>query len=275
MTYVIDASVAVKWFVEEDLRDEAEQILGLQDTLAAPDLIIPEVTNIAWKKATRGQIDLSHAGIIATAICNSPIILHPSSQINERALEIALDLNHPAYDCLYVACAEFLIAPLVTADQRFFNATRGGNFEAMVRYLGDPDLFADENDRLHPLKIPLSKIEDLARQAELALQTLNHVHKQLSGGKKFAFVNVRNLGPAFDSPAYRTLKAEIEGLPEDQLADVLALGWLGQGHSGTDWQVARERAETMVGSLGGQYHTYICSLTCYLRQGLAILQRHP
>lgn len=139
MTLVIDASVAVKWFVDEDLRAEAERILDLENTLIAPDLIIPEVTNIVWKKAVRGQIDPSHAGIIAAAICNSPIMLHPSSELNERALEIALDLNHPVYDCLYIACAETADGVLITADQRLHNTAHASEFRPLVRHLADSD----------------------------------------------------------------------------------------------------------------------------------------
>ena len=50
MTLVVDASVAVKWFVEEDGRQQALQILDL-DEREAPDLIIAEVANVIWKKA--------------------------------------------------------------------------------------------------------------------------------------------------------------------------------------------------------------------------------
>lgn len=138
MTLVVDASVAVKWFVAEELHEEAERLLDLGDTLTAPDLIVPEVTNIVWKKTVLGQIDPSHAAIVAAAICNSPVILHPSSRLNERALEIALDLNHPVYDCLYIACAEAAGGTLITADRRLFSAAQSSAYRELVRHLADP-----------------------------------------------------------------------------------------------------------------------------------------
>ena len=51
-TLVIDASIAVKWVVEEDGTAEA-LVLRQKAKLTAPDLIIPECANILWKKVRR------------------------------------------------------------------------------------------------------------------------------------------------------------------------------------------------------------------------------
>ena len=51
---VVDASVAIKWFLPEPLSEEARQILDEYQagrlSVLAPDLIYAEVGNIVWKR---------------------------------------------------------------------------------------------------------------------------------------------------------------------------------------------------------------------------------
>jgi predicted nucleic acid-binding protein len=137
MTVIVDAGVALKWFVQENLHQEAIRLLDHIEALQAPDLIVAEVTNIAWKKCIRGESTRPQAEAIATAIRHYIPVLQSSTELNERALEIALALNHPVYDCLYIACAEKTDAILITADERLCKATEGTDFEPRVRHLRD------------------------------------------------------------------------------------------------------------------------------------------
>ena len=50
---VIDASVAVKWVIEEEDTTQALALRGR--ALAAPDLLIAECANILWKKVRRNE----------------------------------------------------------------------------------------------------------------------------------------------------------------------------------------------------------------------------
>ena len=138
MNLVVDASVAVKWFVRENLSEVARELLRSQDALLAPDLIVAEVTNIAWKKVVRGEIKMSQAEAIAASIRQGEPALHPSTDFNGRALEIALSLNHSVYDCLYLACAERVGGILVTADRHFCDGVSNSEFAPLVRRLGNP-----------------------------------------------------------------------------------------------------------------------------------------
>jgi predicted nucleic acid-binding protein len=137
MNFVVDASVVVKWFVAEDLHEQARDLLRADDTLLAPDLIILEITNTIWKKTMRREIDRPQAAIIAAAVLQGEPQLYPSTEFSERALEMALSLNHPIYDCIYLACAEHFDAPLITADQRLCKAAANTEFESLVRHLDD------------------------------------------------------------------------------------------------------------------------------------------
>ena len=135
LALIVDASVAAKWFVRENLHDQALDLLEHRDRLAAPDLIVSEIANIAWKKCVRGEISSAQARTMTAAIGHYIPTLHPASKFAERALEIALELNHPVYDCLYLACAESS-GTLITADKKFHETVKGTGFESGVQYLG-------------------------------------------------------------------------------------------------------------------------------------------
>jgi predicted nucleic acid-binding protein len=118
LTLVVDASVALKWVLQEDGTERARALLG-EDALAAPDLLWIECANVLWVKTRRGHIEAVDARAALAAIEATPIRVLPSAPIIAPALEIALDLDHAAYDCLYLAAALDQNAVLVTADEAF------------------------------------------------------------------------------------------------------------------------------------------------------------
>jgi predicted nucleic acid-binding protein len=142
VTWIVDASVATKWFVREELHAEALLLLARPEQLAAPDLIVAEVGNIAWKKCLRGEITRAQAETMAVAISGYITALESLSALAGRALDLALELNHPVYDCLYLACAESLGGTLVTADMRFRDALHGTPYAGLVLHPGDPGFVA-------------------------------------------------------------------------------------------------------------------------------------
>jgi predicted nucleic acid-binding protein len=124
MTVVVDTSVAVKWFIRETGREQALNVLA-QPERHAPDLILAEVGNVAWKKAMRGEVTSDQARFICAALRRYFVVLHRSEGLIGRAIDIALQLRHPIYDCLYLACAERVGTRLVTADERLLAALDG------------------------------------------------------------------------------------------------------------------------------------------------------
>lgn len=111
---VIDASVAVKWVVEEEGTKEA---LALHDrALAAPDLLIAECANILWKKVRRNELSEQEAVFAAGLLARADIELMAMRPYLEAAVRIAVALDHPAYDCIYIALAEAEGLRFVTAD---------------------------------------------------------------------------------------------------------------------------------------------------------------
>ena len=137
MTIIVDASVAMKWFVEETLHDEARHLVKYQREIQAPDFILIEVANVAWKKAARKEISNDQVRAIVHMIPQFIPLLLPSSKLLERATKLAIELAHPIYDCLYIACAEMTGSVLVTADNRLCKAVEGTAFVRLVRHLSE------------------------------------------------------------------------------------------------------------------------------------------
>ena len=122
-TLVIDASIAIKWVVEEDGTDLA-LTLRQKARLMAPDLIVAECANILWKKVQRKELSNDEALIAARLLQGAEIELVPSRALLESATRLAIELDHPAYDCLYLALAVEHDCRFVTADERLVNKIR-------------------------------------------------------------------------------------------------------------------------------------------------------
>jgi predicted nucleic acid-binding protein len=135
---VVDASVAIMWFIDEP--DSPAAVAVLRHPISAPDLLAPECAKILWKKVGRGELRADEAEAIALALEGAGITLHPTRPYLATATGIACDLGRAAYDCFYLALAQNLRLPLVTADRRLVNAIR-----------------ADRAKRFAQLVVPLSE----------------------------------------------------------------------------------------------------------------------
>jgi len=114
---VIDASVAIKWVVEEEGTAEA-LALRRHSRLIAPDLLVAECANILWKKVRRSELSAEEALLAARLLQAAEIELRPARSLLEEATRLAIGLDHPAYDCLYLALAASEDCRFVTADTR-------------------------------------------------------------------------------------------------------------------------------------------------------------
>ncbi|MDE1148204.1 MAG: type II toxin-antitoxin system VapC family toxin [Azospirillaceae bacterium] len=114
---VIDASVAIKWVVDEDGTARALSLLR-RYRLIAPDLLLPECANILWKKVQRQELLREEARMAVRLIQTASLELLPMRQIFEKATQLSIDLGHPAYDCFYLVAALEYGCPFVTADDR-------------------------------------------------------------------------------------------------------------------------------------------------------------
>lgn len=126
--YVVDASVAIKWFVPEIHTSAALRLLNDEARLLAPDLLLPEFGNILWKRVRRGELAEKAARAVLQAFTAVPLRIHPSTLLLEGAFDIAQATGSTVYDSLYVALAAIEGCPLVTADRKLFDAQQRGPF---------------------------------------------------------------------------------------------------------------------------------------------------
>jgi predicted nucleic acid-binding protein len=116
VAFVVDASVVVKWVLEEP---DSEIAVGLgRHPLLAPSLLHTECASVLWKAARRGFITAEQATERLAVICEAGIDRMPDSVLLPGAMGHALRLGHPIYDCLYIEAALWARMPLVTADRR-------------------------------------------------------------------------------------------------------------------------------------------------------------
>jgi len=137
LTLVVDASVAVRWYVESPGTPAAIAILDSDEPLVAPDLMVAEVANVAWKLVRAGQISHIHGARIVAALPSAFSNLKSAASLATRALEISSHLDHPVYDSIYIALAEFHHAQLITADDRLLRAVENTEWEPLVLRLAD------------------------------------------------------------------------------------------------------------------------------------------
>lgn len=128
---VVDASLAVKWLVEEDDSDKAHAILQSwvdQDiTRIAPYLMPFEVANVLHRRVLRGELSVGDSTRMIARLLESRLELHQPPGLHVRALQLASELNQSAaYDAHYLALAESVGCELWTADERFYRAVSPG-----------------------------------------------------------------------------------------------------------------------------------------------------
>jgi predicted nucleic acid-binding protein len=127
--FVIDASVAAKWFLPstgDPLAEEALRLLaGYAEgrfRFAVPDLFWAECANILWKAVRQGRWTRSAAEEAILALKARSLPTTSSLDLLEEAFSIALTFHRTVYDSLYVALALRFKAELVTADAWLANA---------------------------------------------------------------------------------------------------------------------------------------------------------
>jgi predicted nucleic acid-binding protein len=125
VTLVVDASVAAKWVLPEAHSDRAAKLGSGAEPIIAPDLVYAEIGNAIWKRAVQGELSVATAvEALATAVSLFGALV-PMQELSDRAIEIAIQLEHPIYDCFYIALAERERATLVSADRRLLAAAKG------------------------------------------------------------------------------------------------------------------------------------------------------
>ena len=136
-TLVIDASVAVKWLVLEEMSGVAKDLSLATETLVAPRLILTEVANALARKAIQGLMDRQEATRQFRSLPQYLIEIIEIDDMIEPAFLNACALRHPIYDLIYLETARKMDTQLITADRRFASKLAGSEFARYVTLLSD------------------------------------------------------------------------------------------------------------------------------------------
>jgi predicted nucleic acid-binding protein len=136
VSVVVDASVALKWVLDEPGSDAAAALLN--EDLVAPALWLVEAANALWRRARRGEISRDEAMERLSELYNAPVTTTSIEDDLVAAGELANALGHPVYNCVYLALARRENTWVITAD-RLFHAVvdQSADFRGLVRLLGE------------------------------------------------------------------------------------------------------------------------------------------
>jgi len=139
---VVDASVAVKWLVEEERHDVARDVLREGFVLLGPDLLLIEVSNALRNKVRARLIGVDQARAGLTDLPQYFDRFFTPVETLVEAFELACRINHPVADCVYVACAMRSDAVLLTDDAGLHQKTKmvGADFKSILLTAWTPGL---------------------------------------------------------------------------------------------------------------------------------------
>ncbi len=126
MTTVVDASVALRWCFQLKGSDRAEQLFRSNDHFIAPDLVMAEITNAAWKFVLFDGVSAESAQAAVRDFAKAFEELVPTSVLKDRALAIAIQLRHPnGFVLLFGLQVDAIESVLTFFCGRFFCRTPG------------------------------------------------------------------------------------------------------------------------------------------------------
>ena len=133
---VVDASVAVKWFVPEERSAEADEVASSGCALRAPNLIRIEVASALTKKARRKLVQPAHVSEYVGLLPRYFEQIGDHEPMMAAAIAMSVEIDHPLYDCIYVEMARMQEATLVTDDLRLLAKLRGSRYGSWAVGLG-------------------------------------------------------------------------------------------------------------------------------------------
>lgn len=137
MRWVVDASCVIPFLVPEDLSPDALAFFSRHGDFMAPGFLRLEVANLFWRLARTGKITAAQAIGSLESLGKLGLAFRDVRVTDRDILEMALELDHPVFDCAYLAHAVAERATLVTADTRFLRRIGQGRWAGRAVHLAD------------------------------------------------------------------------------------------------------------------------------------------
>ena len=134
-TFIIDTSVAVKWYLPEIYQSEAQRFLDPVFDRHAPDLLHAELGSVLLKKLRRREIKVDECRLYLGRLSTVPLISHEALPLRQVALEIGLQIGSSFYDGLFLALALQLGGRLVTADSKLYRQIESSPFDSWAFWI--------------------------------------------------------------------------------------------------------------------------------------------
>src|SRR5262249_31406547 len=139
---VLDASVALKWYIPEDLAAEARRLMAPGFALHVPSFSSADGANTTWKKvAVRRELDRRRGREILDELLAYPKQVHDADGLAALTYNLAHQVGNTklaVYDFIDLALAVGLNCRLVTADRTFWDALASSPFAARLLWVADP-----------------------------------------------------------------------------------------------------------------------------------------
>lgn len=123
-SYVIDTSVAVKWFIVQPYYEHAVEILDLFEQnkckLHVPSTIYLEFTNVLWKY--KRVFSLNDEQSVLDKFLKLDLIVHDHTYLLKGALDIAVEYDRSVYDSIFIYLAKEIEGDFITSDEKLVNA---------------------------------------------------------------------------------------------------------------------------------------------------------
>lgn len=138
---VLDASVAINWYIPEALAAEARRFMTPRFRMHAPSFFAAECGNTVWKKvAQRHELDRDRGREILEELLAYPMQVHETEGLIISAYELAHGVGNPklsVYDFVSMALALALNCRLVTADRLFYDALQPTPLAPRLHWVAD------------------------------------------------------------------------------------------------------------------------------------------
>ena len=136
MSVLLDATVLLKAFVSETGHTDARALVTSGSDLVVVDLVFAELARLVDRKVTRGEISEDHGLAILDTAPTFVRAVGVTGPVARRGYEIGRALGTTPADGLYLACADALDLPIVTADLVLASKVQGTEWQRRIIELG-------------------------------------------------------------------------------------------------------------------------------------------